>query len=62
MKNMKNKTNWLAIIFLGTAAVLWPYWLVNDYFDEWYPLIGSFVAIYGGLVGNIVYLIKSKKK
>jgi hypothetical protein len=58
---MKNLTNWFSIIFLGTAAVIWPFWLVNGYLEDWYPLIGSFVAIYGGLIANIVYLIKTKK-
>jgi purine-cytosine permease-like protein len=58
----KNLTNWLAIAFLGTASVLWPFWLVNGYFDEWYPLIGSFIAIYGGLTANIIFVIKNKKK
>ena len=55
-------TSWLSIILLGTAAVLWPTWLRDGYLDEWYPLIGSFVAIYGGLVANIIWLIKNRKK
>ena len=59
---MKNLTNWLAIVFLGTAEVLWPFWLVNGYLEDWYPLVGSFIAIYGGLTANIIFLIKSKKK
>jgi hypothetical protein len=59
---MKNVTNWLSIAFLGTAAVLWPFWLVNGYLEDWYPLVGSFIAIYGGLTASIIFLIKSKKK
>ena len=47
-------TSWISIALLGTAAVLWPFWLRDGYLDEWYPLIGSFVAIYGGLVANII--------
>jgi len=58
---MKNLTNWISIILLGTAAVLWPFWLVNGYLEDWYPLVGSFVAIYGGLTANIIFLIKNKK-
>jgi hypothetical protein len=54
--------SWTTIVFLGTCAVLWPFWLINGYLDELYPLIGSFVAIYGGLVANIVWLWKNKKK
>lgn len=62
MKFFDLLTSWFSIIFLGTTAVLWPFWLKNGYLDEWYPLIGSFVAIYGGLIANIVWLIKNKKK
>jgi len=51
----------LAIILLGTAAVLWPMWLRDGYLEDWYPRIGSFIAIYGGLVGNIIWIIKNKK-
>jgi len=51
----------LAIILLGTAAVLWPMWLRDGYLEDWYPRIGSFIAIYGGLVANIIWIIKNKK-
>lgn len=61
MRFFDNLTSWISILFLGTAAVLWPFWLKNGYLYEWYPLIGSFVAIYGGLIANIVWLIKNKK-
>jgi hypothetical protein len=50
-------TSYLAIAFLGTAAVLWPGWLRDGYLEDWYPRIGTFIAIYGGLIGNIVWLI-----
>ena len=58
---MKNVTNWLSIVFLGTAAVLWPFWLVNGYLEDWYPKIGAFIAIYGGFVGSLVWYIQNKK-
>ncbi len=61
MKFFDILTSWVSILFLGTAAVLWPFWLKNGYLEDWYPLIGSFVAIYGGLIANIVWLIKNKK-
>jgi hypothetical protein len=50
-------TSYLAIVFLGIAAVLWPGWLRDGYLEDWYPRIGTFIAIYGGLIGNIVWLI-----
>jgi hypothetical protein len=58
---MKNITNYLSIILLSISAVLWPIWVLQGYLYEWYPLIGSFIAIYGGLTANILYIIKNKK-
>lgn len=58
---MKNFTNWISITLLGVAAVLWPFWLAKGYFDELYPLIGSFVGIYGGLIANIIFLVRQNK-
>jgi hypothetical protein len=57
---MKVITNYISISFLLACAVFWPFWLNNGYLDEWYPRIGSFIAIYGGLVANIIYVIKNR--
>jgi hypothetical protein len=59
--SMRNITNYLSIILLLFGAVLWPFWVIKGYLYEWYPLIGSFVAIYGGLIANIFYIIKNRK-
>lgn len=40
-----------AAALLGAGAILWPYWLLSNIFDNWYPAVGSFIAIYGGLYG-----------
>lgn len=61
MKFFDSFTSWISIALLGTAAVLWPFWLKDGYLEDWYPRIGSFVAVYGGLIANIVWLIKNKK-
>jgi hypothetical protein len=44
---------YLALFILIPTAVLYPYWLFTGMFDNWYPAIGSAVAIYGGLYGTI---------
>lgn len=62
MKKFDNIVSWITIVFLGVAGILWPFWLANGYLNEWYPLVGSFIAVYGGLIANIIYLYKSKKK
>jgi purine-cytosine permease-like protein len=62
MKKSDLIISWVTIVFLGTCAVLWPIWLIDGYLEEWYPLIGSFIAIYGGLAANIVWLWKNRKK
>jgi len=59
---MDKLTSYLAIALLGTGAVLYPSWIRDGYLDEWYPRIGAFVAIYGGLIANIVYLYVTRKK
>ena len=46
----------------GVAGILWPMWVMDGTFDgELYPAIGSFIAIYGGFIANIVYIYKQKK-
>ena len=46
----------------GVAGILWPVWFMNGTFDgELYPAIGSFIAIYGGFIANVVYINKQRK-
>lgn len=60
---MNKITSYLSITFLGTCSVLYPFWIKNGYLslDELYPLIGSGIAIYGGLIANIIWHIKNNK-
>ena len=61
---MRNITNYLSILLLSAGAILYPSWIKDGYLsiEEPYPLFGSAVAIYGGLIANIVYLLKNRKK
>ena len=59
---MDRITSYLSIALLGTGAVLYPGWIRDGYLDDWYPRIGAFVAIYGGLIANIIYLYVTRKK
>jgi hypothetical protein len=55
--------NILPSIITGIAGVLWPKWIMDGVFDgEIIPAIGSFIAIYGGFVANIVWIYKTWKK
>jgi len=59
---MNNITSYLSIALLGTCSVLYPFWIRDGYLDEWYPRIGAFISIYGGLAANIVYIYTNRKK
>jgi hypothetical protein len=60
---MDRITSYLAIAFLMIGVIYYPFLIKNGYLtlDEPYPLIGSFIAIFGGITANIIYLIKNKK-
>jgi ABC-type Fe3+-siderophore transport system permease subunit len=49
--NMDKFAKLIAATLLGMGAILWPYWLLSNTFSNWYPAVGSFIAIYGGLYG-----------
>lgn len=49
------------IIGLAICAILYPFWIINGYLYEWYPIIGSAVAIYGGLPAFTIWYIKHRK-
>jgi len=59
---MNKITSYLSIVLLGTAAVLYPSWWKDGYLETLYLKIAVAVAVYGGLVANIAYLIINKKK
>jgi len=54
MKNFGTHiTSWVAILLLLTGSILYPYWIVKGYLENWYLIISVFIACYGGLIGNI---------
>jgi hypothetical protein len=55
---MNHVTSIAVILFLGAMGVLWPTWLRDGYLDTWYLKIATFVAVYGGFVGNLVWYIQ----
>ena len=65
MKNFGTHiTSWVAILLLLTGSVLYPYWIVKGYLENWYLIISVFIAGYGGLIGNIIWyknFIKNNK-
>ena len=65
MKNFGTHiTSWLTILLLLTGSVLYPYWIVKGYLENWYLIISVFIACYGGLIGNIIWyknFIKNNK-
>jgi len=58
---MEKVTNYISIVILSIFGILWPIWFKNGYLEELYPRIGSFIAVYGGLIANIFYFIKNRK-
>ena len=62
MKNLGTHiTSWFAILLLLTGSVLYPYWFVEGYLDNWYLIISVFIVCYGGLIGNIIWYYKFLK-
>lgn len=48
------------IIFIFTligSIVFWVFIARGDVFDNWYPLVGMFIASHGGLIGITLYEI-----
>jgi hypothetical protein len=58
---MNKITSILAIVFFSAMCILWPFWLADGYLDNWYLIITTFITAYGGLVGNLIWYIRSKK-
>jgi hypothetical protein len=34
---------------------------MNGYLYEWYPIIGAFIAAYGGFTASLIWYIKNRK-
>lgn len=61
LKILKHLFHLLPVIFLGIMGVLFPFWVKNGYLNEWYPIIGSFIAIYGGFVASSLWYLQNRK-
>lgn len=43
------------------ACVSYPFWVLNGYLTEPYPIIGAFIACYGSLIGGAIWYYKNFK-
>lgn len=57
---LKTVLNVIGILFFLVGVGFWCSWLFTDI--ELYPLIGSGIAAWGGLIGSVILFIKSLKK
>jgi hypothetical protein len=51
----------LPILLCLSFSILWPFWLTDGYLDTTYLKVVTFIAAYGGLIGNTVWYIKWAK-
>ena len=51
----------MSIILMLFFCVKYPGWVIDGYLDTMYLKIAVFVAAYGGLIANIVWLYKDIK-
>jgi hypothetical protein len=56
-KNLFNNTGSLItfLFSLFTVIMFWKFVADGDVFDNWYPLVGSFVASHGALIGIVLW-------
>lgn len=45
------------IIFCLIGCLKFPGWVRDGYLYDWYPLIGTAVACYGGFIGGLIWYI-----
>ena len=51
-----------AILFTAYIGIFeYPNWIKEGIFDNWYPMVGSFVAIYGGFIASLLWYIQNYK-
>jgi hypothetical protein len=63
MKNLfQHATSVFAILLLLLGAILYPYWLCNGILDNWYVILALPIAVYGGLIANIIWYYKFLKR
>jgi hypothetical protein len=54
-------SSYISILILLIGCILYPLWLTSGVLENWYLKISVAVACYGGLIANIIFLIKHKK-
>jgi hypothetical protein len=63
MKNLGTHiTSWLSILLCLTSSILYPFWLIDGYLDNWYLKISVFIASYGGLTASVIWYKNFVKK
>ena len=58
---MRHLTSYLSIFLLLIGCVLYPIWWIQGYLDTTYLKIAVAISCYGGLIANIMYLIRNRK-
>lgn len=59
---MKHFIHLAQIALSLTACLLYPSWIRDGYLDELYPMIGAFIASYGGFIGGVIWYINFLRK
>jgi hypothetical protein len=59
MKYFWHTIHILQILFSVTMCVLFPFWVSNGYLNETYPIVGAFVASYGGFIGGVIWYYRN---
>ena len=55
MKYFWHTIHILQILFSVTMCVLFPFWIINGYLNEPYPIVGAFIASYGGFIVGVIW-------
>lgn len=59
--NTKNITTILIFLFsLSAVTSFWCFIIMGNIYDNWYPLVGHFVAAHGALIASIVFFKKKQ--
>ena len=61
MKYFWHTIHILQILFSVTMCVLFPFWIINGYLNEPYPIVGAFIASYGGFIGGVIWYYQNFK-
>ena len=58
--------DWIPILLLTSSSILYPIWWINgnldgdNIYEEIYLKVGVAVTSYGGLIANIIWLIRKR--